>query len=43
MKITEICIRRPVLAWMLMAETVVFGPPNHCHCAETVLFVCLEP
>jgi multidrug efflux pump len=25
MNITEICIRRPVLAWMLMAATVVFG------------------
>jgi multidrug efflux pump len=23
--ITEICIRRPVLAWMLMAATIVFG------------------
>lgn len=25
MNLTEICIRRPVLAWMLMAATVVFG------------------
>ena len=25
MSITEVCIRRPVLAWMLMAATVVFG------------------
>src|SRR5512134_2080909 len=25
MNITEICIRKPVLAWMLMAATVVFG------------------
>ena len=25
MNITEICIRRPVLAWMIMAATVVFG------------------
>ena len=25
MSLTEICIRRPVLAWMLMAATVVFG------------------
>jgi multidrug efflux pump len=25
MKITEICVKKPVLAWMLMAATVVFG------------------
>lgn len=25
MNITEICIRRPVLAWMIMASTIVFG------------------
>ena len=25
MNLTEICIRRPVLAWMIMAATVVFG------------------
>ena len=25
MNLTEICIRRPILAWMLMAATVVFG------------------
>jgi hydrophobe/amphiphile efflux-1 (HAE1) family protein len=25
MNITEVCIRKPVLAWMLMAATVVFG------------------
>lgn len=25
MKITDVCIRNPVLAWMLMAATVVFG------------------
>jgi multidrug efflux pump subunit AcrB len=25
MNLTDICIRRPVLAWMLMAATVVFG------------------
>jgi multidrug efflux pump len=25
MNITEVCIRRPVLAWMLIAATVVFG------------------
>jgi multidrug efflux pump len=25
MSITEICVRRPVLAWMIMAATVVFG------------------
>jgi multidrug efflux pump len=25
MKITEVCIRKPVLAWMLMAATIVFG------------------
>jgi hydrophobe/amphiphile efflux-1 (HAE1) family protein len=25
MSLTDICIRRPVLAWMLMAATVVFG------------------
>ena len=25
MNLTEICIRKPVLAWMLMAATVVFG------------------
>ncbi|MCX6559734.1 MAG: efflux RND transporter permease subunit [Candidatus Aminicenantes bacterium] len=25
MKITEVCVRKPVLAWMLMAATVVFG------------------
>ncbi len=25
MKITEICIRKPVLAWMLMGATVLFG------------------
>ena len=25
MNITEICIRKPVLAWMLMAATIVFG------------------
>jgi multidrug efflux pump subunit AcrB len=23
--ITEVCIRRPVLAWMLMAATILFG------------------
>ncbi|HYN40706.1 MAG TPA: efflux RND transporter permease subunit, partial [Thermoanaerobaculia bacterium] len=25
MNITEVCIRKPVLAWMLMAATIVFG------------------
>ncbi len=25
MNITEICIRKPVLAWMIMAATIVFG------------------
>lgn len=25
MSLTEICVRRPVLAWMIMAATVVFG------------------
>jgi len=25
MKLTEACIRKPVLAWMIMAATVVFG------------------
>ncbi|HEX7503110.1 MAG TPA: efflux RND transporter permease subunit, partial [Acidobacteriota bacterium] len=25
MKITEICIKKPVLAWMMMAATIVFG------------------
>src|SRR5262245_52187566 len=25
MNLTEICIRKPVLAWMLMAATIVFG------------------
>jgi hydrophobe/amphiphile efflux-1 (HAE1) family protein len=25
MNITEVCIRRPVLAWMIMAATIVFG------------------
>lgn len=25
MNITEVCIRKPVLAWMIMASTVVFG------------------
>jgi multidrug efflux pump len=25
MKITEICVKKPVLAWMLMAATIVFG------------------
>src|SRR5688572_22150339 len=25
MKLTEVCIRRPLLAWMMMAATVVFG------------------
>jgi len=25
MKITEVCVKNPVLAWMLMAATVVFG------------------
>src|SRR5262245_23601453 len=25
MSITELCIKRPVLAWMLMASTIVFG------------------
>ena len=25
MNITEVCIRRPILAWMIMAATVVFG------------------
>lgn len=25
MKITEVCVRKPVLAWMLMAATIVFG------------------
>jgi multidrug efflux pump len=25
MKITEICVKKPVLAWMMMAATVVFG------------------
>lgn len=25
MKLTEICVKKPVLAWMLMASTIVFG------------------
>ena len=25
MNITEVCIRRPVLAWMIMAATILFG------------------
>ena len=25
MNITEVCVRKPVLAWMLMAATIVFG------------------
>jgi multidrug efflux pump len=25
MKLTEVCVKKPVLAWMLMAATVVFG------------------
>jgi multidrug efflux pump len=25
MKITEICVKKPVLAWMMMAATIVFG------------------
>src|SRR5450432_670834 len=25
MNFTEVCIRRPVLAWMLMAGTILFG------------------
>jgi len=25
MKITEVCVKKPVLAWMLMAATIVFG------------------
>ena len=25
MNLTEVCIRRPVLAWMLIAATVLFG------------------
>ena len=25
MSITEVCVRRPVLAWMIMAATIVFG------------------
>jgi multidrug efflux pump len=25
MNLTETCVRKPVLAWMLMAATVVFG------------------
>lgn len=25
MNLTEVCVRKPVLAWMLMAATVVFG------------------
>ena len=25
MNITEVCIRRPVLAWMLIVATVLFG------------------
>ena len=25
MKITDVCVRRPVFAWMLMAATIVFG------------------
>ncbi len=25
MKLTEVCIRRPLLAWMMMAATIVFG------------------
>ncbi|MGZ3461611.1 MAG: efflux RND transporter permease subunit, partial [Archangium sp.] len=25
MSITEVCIKRPVFAWMLMAATIVFG------------------
>jgi len=25
MNITEVCIRKPVLAWMLITATVVFG------------------
>jgi multidrug efflux pump subunit AcrB len=25
MKLTEICVKKPVLAWMMMAATIVFG------------------
>ena len=25
MKITEVCVKKPVLAWMMMAATIVFG------------------
>ncbi len=25
MNLTEVCIRKPVFAWMLMAATIVFG------------------
>jgi multidrug efflux pump subunit AcrB len=25
MNLTEVCVRKPVLAWMLMAATIVFG------------------
>ena len=25
MKITEVCVNKPVLAWMMMAATIVFG------------------
>ena len=25
MKITEVCIKNPVFAWMIMAATVLFG------------------
>ena len=25
MKLTEVCVKKPVLAWMLMAATIVFG------------------
>src|ERR1700749_399536 len=25
MNVTDVCIRRPVLAWMLMAATILFG------------------
>ena len=25
MKLTELCVRKPVLAWMIMGATIVFG------------------
>ncbi len=25
MKLTELCVKKPVLAWMIMAATIVFG------------------